>query len=234
MGGFCKHCGKELNGDEPYCPECGMPTESEQPRTYYAPPKKNNNTAIAIGFVAVIAVLCIIGIALLPILIDTGSSEKYTVTLTVNSFEIDVADIAHQYNGPSTVRDVILAISCSDGFSSLDKQLRLKNGYHVNTNCTDVHDNTMAISVTGDLKDLKFTVFMYYTVVRDLGGGQSLSISDLIDLYAVSPAPGDVKYIGTSGIVFDMSDLSSSGDVTLKGDSDPIGTVNITVTSVKN
>ena len=233
MKGFCQHCGKELDGNEPICPECGMPTGFDQPQSYYSPPKRNRGAVIGIAVIAVIAVLCIIGIALLPTLIDTRSNEEYTVTLTINSFRIDVADIEHQYNGPMTVGDVTLVISCSDGSSSLDKQLNLKDGYHVNTDCTDIREDKMVVNTTGDPKNLRFTVFLHYTVERIIDG-KKVSISDTIDLYKVDPAPEGVNYVGTSGIIFDMSDASDSGDITLKGDSDPIGTVNLTVASLKN
>ena len=231
MKGFCQHCGRELNGDEPICPECGSPTGSGQTQSFSSP-KRSRVPFIIIGVVAVITVLCIIGVALLPTLIDTGSNEKYTVTLTVNSFRIDVADIEHQYNGPTTVGDVTLYITCSDKTGSSEEQLLLKNGYHVNTDCTDILEGKIVTSVTGDLKDVRFTAFLYYEVDRIIDG-KKVSISDIIDLYTVEPAPADVKYLGTSGVIFDMSDLSDTGGMVLKGDSDPVGTVNLTVTSVK-
>ena len=54
MAGFCKHCGKELKDDEPYCPECGMPTGSSYtPMPTYAPRRNGNRVAIVIVVVII-------------------------------------------------------------------------------------------------------------------------------------------------------------------------------------
>ena len=227
MSGFCKHCGKELEGDEPYCPECGMPTGSAASGPAYSSSPKKNDVKIAVAVIAVVAVLCVIGIALLPTLIDVNN-DKYTVTVTVTDFRIDVADAIHQYNGPMTRGEVSLSFACKCGSTNLNKTLVLDKDYRINTNGTPVLENKFTIEVTGDLKDLSFTTFMNYTVNRPGIG----DITDYIDIYEVTPAPSGVKYIGSTGIVFDMSDVKG-GSVTLKGDSDPLGTVNLSITAVK-
>jgi len=226
MGGFCKHCGKELNGDEPYCPDCGMPTGSVPTRASPAARPKNNNLAVGIAVVSVIAILCIIGIILLPSMIDVNN-DKYTVTVTVDSFRIDVIDDEHQYNGPLTRGEAVLNFVCSDGSSTITKELSLDENYQINTDGTNIFENKFTFNYTGEPKDLKFTVFLYYYV-----SDGTYVIGDIIDIYTVSPAPTGVKYVGDTGIAFTLDEVVD-GKIELKGDSDPIGTVNLTITSVK-
>ena len=116
MAGFCKHCGKELKDDEPYCPECGMPAESAFIPQPYAPKKNNGPVIVGVIVIVAIVILSIVGIAIVSMLVDTGPSEKYTVTVTVESVSIDVAD--GSYYGP--VLQACLSISCNSGGSTVD------------------------------------------------------------------------------------------------------------------
>ena len=226
--GFCRYCGRELDSDEPYCPECGMPTGSGQPQTYHSPSSKKRDVGIAVAAIAIIAALCIVGIALLPMFIDVDE-DRYDVTMTVTSFKIDVDDTEHQYNGPLTTGEASLSITCSNGSKSLSKTLVLDRNYLINTNGTSIQEDKFAIEMTGDPKDLKFTAFLHYKVSRP--GVESMT--DIIDLYKVSPGPADVRDVGSTGVIFDISDLPNDGIITLEGDSYPIGTVVLKITTVK-
>ena len=228
MGGFCRYCGRELDGNEPYCPECGMPTGSGQPQTYHSPSSKKRDVGIAIAAIAVIAALCMVGIAMLPMFIDVNE-DRYDITLTVTSFRIDVVDKEHQYNGPLTSGEASLSITCSNGSKSLNKTLVLDRNYPINTDSTSIQEDKYVVEMTGDPKDLKFMAFLHYKVSRP--GVEP--ITDIIDLYSVEPRPADVRYVGGTGVIFDIADLSNDGIVTLKGDSDPIGTVVLKIATVK-
>ena len=229
MAGFCKHCGKELKDDEPYCPECGMPTGSSlTPQPAYTPKKKGNGVAIAI--IVIIIALSILMIALIPMLIDNGPSEKYTVTVTVESVSIDVAD--GSYYGP--VLQACLSISCNSGGSTVDHTFGpwmeiLSNG----TVYSPVMDNTLKLSVSGDPKDVKYTAFL---VFKNNHAPDEITY-DYADLYdvtgKVTSPPTTPLYYGCSGVTFDGEDYDGS-TITLKGDSDPIGCVKLSFTVVEN
>ena len=235
MSGFCKHCGKELNGDEPYCPECGMPTGSDQSRTYYAPPKKNNGTVIAIAVVAVIAVLCIVGIALLPTLVDNTAKDKYTMTVTVNDFAIYLDD-STQYTDIKSNCQVILTLYYSYEGETQTDQLVVYNNYALNGGIKEPSNVKSIVKVTGDPKDVRISAYLMIRGYewKDASGNPFM---DYIDIYTVDQSKitsGSSLYFGNSGIVFDMSDLTSDGKIRLEGDSDPRGVVDLTVSSVKN
>ena len=234
MKGFCQHCGKELNGDEPYCPDCGMPVGTFQPQPTYEQ-KKNNGTVIAIAIVAIIAVICIVGIAFLPALITP--EETYTVTLTAEKFSIEVDDIAHQYDTPlPTHCDVYLQIVCSNGSKTVSDQMHLANHYLVNSGeKTPMSGSSISLEITGDPKDVTFSAFLL--IKRDVPGPGGNTIMDYIDIFEVDTTKitsGSSLYYGCSGVSFDLSDFSSDGTVTFTGDSDPIGMIKLSYKSVKN
>ena len=229
MAGFCKHCGKELKDDEPYCPECGMPTGSSYtPTPTYAPRRNGNRVAIVI--VVVIIALSILMIALIPMLIDNGPSEKYTVTVTVESVSIDVAD--GSYYGP--VLQACLSISCNSGGSTVDHTFGpwmgiLSNG----TVYSPVMDNTLKLSVSGDPKDVKYTAFLIF---KNDHAPENITYdyADLFDVTGQVTSPATTPlYYGCSGVTFDGEDYDGSA-ITLKGDSDPIGCVKLSFTVVEN
>ena len=229
MAGFCKHCGKELKDDEPYCPECGMPTGSSYtPTPAYAPRRNGNRVAIVI--VVVIIALSILMIALIPMLIDNGPSEKYTVTVTVESVSIDVAD--GSYYGP--VLQACLSISCNSGGSTVDHTFGpwmgiLSNG----TVYSPVMDNTLKLSVSGDPKDVKYTAFLIF---KNDHAPENITYdyADLFDVTGQVTSPATTPlYYGCSGVTFDGEDYDGSA-ITLKGDSDPIGCVKLSFTVVEN
>ena len=228
MAGFCKHCGKELKDDEPYCPECGMPTESAfTPQPAYAPKKSGNGAAIAI--IAVIVVISISMIALIPFFIDSGTSEKYTVTVKVESISVTVADSS--YFGPKV--EAYLDFTCNGG--------KVAHNFgpwgFVDTDGTEYHpikDNTLTLSVTGDLKEVNYVAFL---CIKKMGPGTEDRLYDYADLYDVSSKVTspvtDPVYYGCSGVTFEVDNYDGSV-VTYKGDSDPIGCIKLSFTAVKN
>ena len=229
MAGFCKHCGKELRDDEPYCPECGMPTGSSYtPTPTYAPRRNGNRVAIVI--VVVIIALSILMIALIPMLIDNGPSEKYTVTVTVESVSIDVAD--GSYYGP--VLQACLSISCNSGGSTVDHTFGPWMGIPSNgTVYSPVMDNTLKLSVSGDPKDVKYTAFLIF---KNNHAPENITYdyADLFDVTGQVTSPATTPlYYGCSGVTFDGKDYDGSA-ITLKGDSDPIGCVKLSFTVVEN
>ena len=229
MGGFCRHCGKELEGDEPYCPECGMPT-GVQPAPYSAGPKKTD-IKIAVAVVAAIAVLCIIGIAMLPSLIDT-SSDEYTVTVTVNDFAVYLDDTT-QYTDIASDCKIVLSLRYSYAGKTVENQILLKDGYKLNSGAVTV-DEKSSVKVTGDPKDVKVTAFLLITGPG--WGSASNPYYDYIDIFSVDTTKvtsGGSLYYGDSGVVFSMDDLNGDNKLELKGDCDPKGVVNITVSAVK-
>ena len=229
MAGFCKHCGKELKDDEPYCPECGMPTESAfTPQPAYAPKKSGNGAAIAI--IAVIVVLSISMIALIPFFIDNQPSDKYTVTITVESVSINVED--PHYYGP--MLQACLDIACTTGSSTVNHTFGVWTDVPSNgTAYTPTMDNTLKLSVSGDPKDVKYTAFL---VFKNNHAPDEITY-DYADLYdvtgKVTSPPTTPLYYGCSGVTFDGEDYDGS-TITLKGDSDPIGCVKLSFSPVKN
>ncbi|MBO4552355.1 MAG: zinc ribbon domain-containing protein [Candidatus Methanomethylophilaceae archaeon] len=232
MVGFCQHCGKELEGDEPYCPECGMPTGTVPVRAYPAA-KKNNSTAIAIIVIAVIAALCIAGIALLPSLVDVNT-DKYRVTVTVDGFNVDVADIT-QYTDIASNCEIVLSLRYDCGSDTLSEQIVLDRHYNLNNDYKSLTDVKSSVKIAGDPKDLKITAFLLITGPEWNSGSEKFY--DYIDIYSVDKSKitsGSSLYYGETGIVFSMDDLDKDGKFTMSGDSDPKGTVDVTVTAVKN
>lgn len=71
---FCRKCGAQISGNEKFCPKCGAPVVSVQqaspgmpgsvPQTGYAVPQKKP-PYLAIGLIAVIAVVVIVAVRLL-------------------------------------------------------------------------------------------------------------------------------------------------------------------------
>ena len=232
MGGFCQHCGKELEGDEPYCPECGMPTGTVPVRAYPAA-KKNNGTAIAIIVIAVIAALCIVGIALLPSLVDVNT-DKYSVTVAVNGFNVDVADTT-QYTDIASNCEIVLSLRYDYGGETLSEQIVLDRHYNLNDAYKSLTDVKSSVKITGDPKDLKITAFLLITGPGWNSGSEKFY--DYIDVYSVDKSKitsGGSLYYGETGVVFSMEDLDKDGKFTMSGDSDPKGIVDVTVTAVKN
>ena len=230
MAGFCKHCGKELKDDESYCPECGMPAESAFIPQPYAPKKNNGPVIVGVIVIVAIVILSIVGIAIVSMLVDTGPSEKYTVTVTVESVSIDVAD--GSYYGP--VLQACLSISCNSGGSTVDHTFGpwmgiLSNG----TVYSPVMDNTLKLSVSGDPKDVKYTAFLIF---KNDHAPENITYdyADLFDVTGQVTSPATTPlYYGCSGVTFDGEDYDGSA-ITLKGDSDPIGCVKLSFTVVEN
>jgi len=206
-----------------------MPTGSSYTPTPTYTPRRNGNR-VAIVIVVVIIALSILMIALIPMLIDNQPSEKYTVTVTVESVSIDVAD--GSYYGP--VLQACLSISCNSGGSTVDHTFGpwmgiLSNG----TVYSPVMDNTLKLSVSGDPKDVKYTAFLIF---KNDHAPENITY-DYADLYdvtgKVTSPPTTPLYYGCSGVTFDGEDYDGS-TITLKGDSDPIGCVKLSFSSVKN
>ena len=221
MKGFCQHCGRELSDDEPFCPDCGSPAGSQTP-AYSAPPKKSTNTWIIV--IAVIAAIAILAIAIAPMLFQT--SDTYRITITVDEFSVTLTDL-EQYEGAATKGDVTLVLSFSSGPSIDEKSLTLYKQYQVNSGAkAPTVDNKVTFNHTGDPNDLKYTAFFYLQRGPDA--------KDMIDLYSVdkTKVTGDSAYFGCTGISFNNTDITD-GTVILEGDSDPIGYVKLSLTSVK-
>ena len=217
MKDFCHHCGRELNGDEPVCPGCGAPTGFAQP--YYYQPPKRSGTNVAIIVIAAVAVLCIVGIAFLPTLIP--QQETYTVTIRVD--EIKISDSTGYYGGDAvatlhlTIDDKSVNVGPWNCIIGVEKI------------CGGPGD-TVKMTYRGSLDDIKITAFLYFS-----GGGHTSD--DYADLYDVTDKVTSTvttpHYYGCSGVSFNLDDVQSSV-VELKGDSDPVGYVKLTVNAVKN
>ena len=229
MKGFCQHCGKELNGDEPFCPDCGSPTGPAPSPTYYAPPKKRTNMWIIIF--ALIVVASILAIAFIPMLMqETGD---YKVTVTVNEFSIELADLT-QYEGPVTHSNVILSLSFNNGTADVSKELRLYNNYFLNSGVkAPTLDKGFTFTARGDPDNITYTAFLYIERTYMSAHGPETE-NEMIDLYSVDTTKivGSSSYYGCTGISFNAKDFSGNNMV-LEGDSDPIGYVKLTISSVK-
>ena len=91
-------------------------------------------------------------------------------------------------------------------------------------------DKAFELKVTGDPSDLTFTAFL--EIKRTSGPSY---VMDTIDLYTVDKSKitsGSSLYYGCSGVSFSIDNVAESS-MTFKGDSDPIGTVNLTFSIVK-
>lgn len=227
MAGFCKHCGKELDDGAPYCPECGSPTGSYPSQTAYAPRKKGAN-AVAIAIIVAIIVFSIVAIALIPVFMDMGTTDKYTVTVTVESISVEVSDPS--VYGMFVVADLSLGYKYGSSNSSHDFGMWIEcpiSGAEIPVH----HNNTVKFIVSGDPTGIKYTAFLH--IKKSLGS----TLSDYADLYdvtgMVTSEPTVPLYYGCSGVTFDVDSYDGSV-MTFKGDSDPIGCVKLTFTAVKN
>ena len=229
MKGFCQHCGKELNGDERACPQCGMsvgPGQSPQTPYYYSPPKKKNTAVIAIAVVAVIAVVCIVGVVLLPTIFTT--EDQYTVTIKIEEIRVDVKDSTY-YNAPVVAQ---LDLTCRNGSSKVVSELGPWEGIPVNnTPVTSLSDNTVTFTVRGDPTKITYSAFLL--IKKDVAS----SIWDYADIYDVtskvtSPVVNP-HYYGCTGVEFTIDKYDGTTAVIFSGDSDPVGYVKITATAVK-
>lgn len=227
MSGFCQHCGKELNGDEPYCPECGSPTGFYAPQPAYAPRK--SNTRIAVIIVVIIVVASIAAIAMIPFFVDNTSQDKYTVTITVDSVSVEVSD--HSYY--STPVKAYIGFVCKDS-NTVNREFGPWVAIPINgTEVTALTNNKLTLTVTGNPTDIEYTAFLY---IKD-GLGLDDRVWDYADLYDVteevtSPVT-DPHYYGCSGVKFTVDNYDGS-TMTFKGDSDPIGCIKMSFTAVKN
>ena len=225
MAGFCKHCGRELEGNEPYCPECGSPTGIYQSQPAYAPRRGGNSVAIAI--VVLIVAFSILAIALVPMFLDTGTTEKYTVTVKIESVSVNVSDPS--VYGMFVFTD--LSMNYSYGSSSVSHDFGMWVQCPIDgTEKTDLPRSTAKFVVTGNPLDVKYTAFL--KIKKDMS-----SLADYADIYdvtgEVTSIPTDPLYYGCSGVTFTV-DAYDGSVMTLKGDSDPIGCVKLTFTAVKN
>lgn len=227
MSGFCQHCGKELNGDEPYCPECGSPTGSYTPQPAYAPRK--SGTRVAVIIVVIIVVASIAAIAMIPLFIDNTPQDKYTITITVESVSVTVSDTSY-YSSPVKA---YIGLTCRD-----TNTVNHEFGPWVmipidGTEVTTLPDNKLTLSVTGKPTDIKYTAFFY------IKSGLALDSRtwDYADIYDVSDkvtSPVTTPhYYGCSGVSFTVDNYDGSA-MTFEGDSDPIGCVKMSFTAVKN
>jgi hypothetical protein len=228
MPGFCQHCGKELNGDEPYCPECGSPTGFYAPQQTYAP-RKNKGTGVAIVIVVMIVVASIAAIAMIPFFVDNTPQEKYTVTITVESVSVEAIDTSY-YSSP--VRAYI-GFSCRDT-NTVNHEFGPWIAIPVNgTEVPVLTNNKLTLTVTGNPTDIKYTAFLY---IKDTMALDS-RVWDYADLYDVTsevkPPITTPHYYGCSGVSFTVDNYDGS-TMTFKGDSDPIGCIKMSFTAVKN
>ena len=115
MKGFCQHCGRELNGDEPVCPECGMPTGVQAP--YYAPVggPSVSGAKIAMVIIAIIAISCIAAAVFLPDVINKAQ-ERSEVTVYFDKFSITLEDTEQYAANPNV--DVSLQFYYEDSNGS--------------------------------------------------------------------------------------------------------------------
>ena len=229
MKGFCQHCGKELNGDEPVCPECGMPTGVQVPQ-YSAPipaAPSRANIRITTIIIAIIAICCILAVAFMPQLVNKAES-KYEVTVYFDKFSIDLED-TEQYSTSPTV-DVALQFYYEDSKGSHFNNIMLYMDYDI-TSGAEVVPLTKSISfnTTGNPEDVKYTAYMMISVKYSMG-----TIDDIVDLYSVdtSEITGSSKYYGCTGVSFTIDDLSGDS-ITLEGDSDPIGHLTMRIEAVR-
>ena len=217
MKDFCRHCGKELEGNEPVCPACGMPTGTQP--TYYQPPRSNNGTAIAIIVIALIVGLGILGIAFLPSLIIDG--DTYTVTVTVE--EVSITDDSHYFD---SYVDAKLEFQYGGTSADFDKWIHLPTD---GTKVTVPH-NTAKFKVRGNPDDIKCIAYLVIETHTSTG-----VIQDYVDLYDVTSeiTSGSPGYLGCSGVTFTVDSYDGS-PMELKGDSNPVGYVKLTFKAVKN
>ena len=224
---FCPYCGTEVTDEARFCPVCGATFAAEASVQVPQQPvpagrTKGQTTGIIIALVAVIAAAILFGATVLPGLIATD-----TYTVTVKADNISVSDPTGQFMTDSRGEiEVYLDLTCSLGSSSAENK---DMTWKVRPDGTIATDSKIAVfEVKGDPKDISFTLFL---MIRSPSGS---GYDDYADIYDDTPnISGDKpSYIGYSGIIFTMSDLND-GKIVMKGDSDPIGTVTLTITYVK-
>ena len=223
MDRFCQHCGRELKGDEPRCPECGMPTGVVPMQPYYAPPKRNTNI-----WIVVIAILAVVGIALIafiPSLIP--QTDSYTVTVTLEELSVDLDDKS-QYGGAMMVATSV-TIKCEGVSKTLGPWNNCPNNGSVQT-VASKNQVTFRVATT-DLESLEYSLFL------NMGPNHSASPNDTVDVYTVDKSTVTSalpKSFGCSGVSFTVSDYTGTAAKVFDGDTDPIGHVKLVFKAVKN
>lgn len=239
MEDFCLRCGRKLKGDEERCPECGAPTgfrgnHSSGPDfaapPYGIPPQQRKGPSVGTIIALGLAVVCLLGIIVLPNLINPPQSESYTMTVTAK--DISIKDMTGTY-GTSMTAFIIL-----DTQGKTDGESRLGNwdGCNAQTGAvlTLTEKNTKSFKFTSDPKDKNIGVFL--CIVTKTSASGAIEQYDYVDIYTATYGPGAMPpdYPGCTGVSFKPTETNASGDIELKGDCDPVGIVNLNVTITKN
>ena len=181
---------------------------------------------------ALIVAGSILAIAIIPSLMEEGGN--YKVTMTVEEFSIDLADLT-QYDGAGTHTDVILKVKFNNGSTDVEKSITLYKNYVLNSGVkTPTNENGITFNTVVNPDSLKYSAFLCIERTY-MDGPHPKTTTDIVDLYSVDTTKitGSSSYYGCSGVYFTAEDYSGDGSMVLKGDSDPIGYVKMTFRSVK-
>lgn len=219
---FCRHCGRELTGNESQCPECGAPLNGDVSQNYV--PKQMVSKLpipqIAIGVVAVVAVIAMLVFGISPL------TATYNTTITVEEISIDDSfECLYSADGNYAA---FLSVTIGGKTMALPEN----NLYLAVPTDGSVYkpteNNSLRFSNTGQDPTIEIYLCVYVPGITGTGEDKE---GDYVDVYKVDTTQieGDVSEFGVSGIRIDKSSLDSDGYIVLEGDSQPIGHVKLKV-----
>lgn len=214
---FCPRCGSEVKDGDTYCEYCGAPLV---PIPQGPSDGKGSNNLVPITLI--ITSLIVLAFMVVPYPIQPA---EYTYTITVNEIGIECSekDADYVYSDVNGDTSVYLLISVGDdNVKSQTWKVRVNEGNIVLTEKNTCKFRTSSENPT-------FSIFLMY---RTGSGGTIGAMDDTADLFDVSKYVKDVsimpEYPGVSGISITYQSFDN-GNITLKGDADPKGILDLSV-----
>lgn len=226
---FCLRCGRELNGDEMQCPECGKPTARgmQNPQIIHKPVPSSRPRIPVILIVALVIVAMVV--MAMP-LFNPSSTTSYKTTITVEEISLDDS-LGGLYSEEGKAKAFLVV---TIGTATKDLPEGKANYWLVpidKTAVTLTENNVLTFNDTGSNPSI--TIFFETYLPNYDDGSGAVKSGDYADIFTEKNADREVQYFGTTGVTFDKSDLDESGYVILDGDSQPIGHIKIKVSTEK-
>ena len=214
---FCPRCGSEVKDGDTYCEYCGAPLV---PIPQGPSDQKGSSNLLPITLI--VASVIVLASMVMPYLMQPS---EYTYTITVNGIgiECDADHAGYVYSDVNGDTSVYLLISVGDDeVKSQTWKVKVNEG-----NITLTEKNTCRFKTSSE--NPTFSIFLMY---RTGSSGTIGAMDDMADLFDVSEYVKDVsimpEYAGVTGVAISY-DSFVDGKITLKGDSDPKGILDLSV-----
>lgn len=214
---FCPRCGSEVKDGDTYCEHCGarlVPIAQG--------PSGQRGSSNIMPIALIVASVIVLASMVMPYLMQP---TEYTYTITVNEIgiECDANHAGYVYSDVNGDTNVYLLISVGDDeVKSQTWKLKVNEG-----NITLTEKNTCKFKTSS--KNPTFSIFLMY---RTGSSGTIGAMDDVADLFDVSKYVKDVsimpEYAGVTGVAITY-DSFVDGKITLKGDSDPKGILDLSI-----